>query len=261
VDWDARIAQLEAAPAHEKNAQDFGVRLAEAYVGRATQRIEAGRLPQAEQDLERAATLAGEAPICIVGRLRLARRQNQLPNVIALANLAKVRGVPLPVWGEELVRAFLAAGRADAAAGTLEKILESPAVYLDPAAATLWQLRAELARTRGSVEDLRQAAEALEICAMFRPADAAAWVDWAKAQLRYGAALEDAGQTAAALEARRGARRSAHAACVLGSASAEARVTLARAWRALGEREAARAALEEARVLGGPGFQLPADLR
>jgi hypothetical protein len=193
--------------------------------------------------------------------MKLARAGGNLQGVLDLAAGARKAGVKAPELGEEIARAFLAAGRADNALGVLDRMLNDPAASGAPEAAPLWALRADILDLRADLDSLRAGAAARGKCLALRPLDPAAWQALAGAELRLGRALERAGLEAAALEQRRRARREAHAACAMAPEDPLPRLALAGAWRDLHQPAAARAALKEARSLGGAQLRIPPDLR
>jgi spermidine synthase/tetratricopeptide (TPR) repeat protein len=234
--------------------------MARAYVARALARIEKGQLAGAAGDLDRAEAWAPELPEAALGRMKWARARGDLDGVLKAAARKSATKIPPSEFTLELARASWELGKPDIALGTLAKLLDSPSARMRAQAAPLWALRGEILSRAGDVEGLRAAAEALRIRLALDPLSAGSYMDLSEAQLRLGAALAKAEQKAQAREAQRQARWNAHAACVFAEQSAAARVLVARAWLALGEREAARAVSEEARRLGGEGFALPPEL-
>jgi spermidine synthase len=260
-DPEGEVERLEReAASAAKDEPALPRRLARAYARRALARIEKGQWEEAARDLEQAEARTPDLAEAALGRMKCARARGDLDAVLKAAAKANAAGVPPDEVAFEIARTFQAAGKADAALGTLAKLLDTPSGRRRPEAAPLWALRAEVLARAGDVEGLRGAAEALQVRAALEPLSAGSYLDLCQAQLRLGEALVRVRLEPEALEAWRQARRNAHAACVFADKSASARVLLARAWLALGEREAARAATDEARRLGGEGFTLPREL-
>ena len=114
---------------------------------------------------------------------------------------------------------------------------------------------------KGGLPGLSEALEALNRRSALLPKDPSAWLELARMELRLAEVLEGLKDAEGALERRRRARREVHTAGVFAPKDPAVPMQLARVWLALGDREPARAAAQDASALGGEAFNLPDELK
>ncbi len=258
---------------------------------RAEQYIQEGKLKAAEADVNRSAAEIPDRPETMLLRAQLLSAQGKHDESLKRADQAAKAGAPQMAYVATVSETLLKAGRLVAAIQTLDQFLQQQNDKHDPRIAGLLTIRAEtllasgkrdaaframksalalsdrprlnLERARirvmkgfGGVPGLEEAIKGLEIRLTMEPEKIEAYLELAELDLKLASVYAGLSRDAEALEFRRRARRSAHAAQVFGPKDPRGYAMAAQAWLALSDTGPSVLAAKRALELGG-GRKVP----